>query len=101
MSEIINPKIQSAYEGDLKAGYNKVSNAAQKAVESFATLVDKIAQLKKLSSGTEAKDKVSQLANEMNNSQIFLTKMLTEQLQALHGVISPDAPIETPEEPQA
>lgn len=100
MSDIINPKIQSAYKGDLEAGYTKVSKAAQEAVESFATLVDKISQLKKLSSGTETKDKVSQLANEMNNSQIFLTKMLTEQLQALHGVINPNAVIEGQEEQQ-
>ena len=53
-----------------------------------------------LGSGTKVKDEVEKAANEMNNAQVFLTKMLTEQLDTLHGVINPNAVIEGQDELQ-
>lgn len=91
----INLKVQVALQGDLVSRYEKLEKAADSITKSFATFVDELTKLKQASSLTDLKVPVNQIASEMNNNSIFLTKMLTEQLRSLHGIINPEGFIES------
>ena len=84
-----NEKIDQAFSLDLATKYKKVEKKASEAIGSFASLVDELIKLKELSSGTQAKEKITRLAGELNNSSVFFAKMITEELGKIHEVVTP------------
>ena len=86
-----NIKVQRAYSLDLENKYKKVEKKADETIKSFATLIDELSKLSELSSGTEAKETVTKLTGELNNSSVFFTRMISDELSKLRGVITPDA----------
>ena len=88
--------IQRAYISDLTESLPKLERRASEAIKSFADLVAELNNVSKLSNGTPVKEQVSNLTANMNNTQVFFTKMLTEQLGLMHNIInSPEEPTET------
>lgn len=89
--------IQRAYISDLTESLPKLERRASEAIKSFADLVAELNKVSKLSNGTPVKEQVSNLTANMNNTQVFFTKMLTEQLGLMHNIISsdPEQPTET------
>ena len=88
--------IQRAYISDLTESLPKLERRASEAIKSFADLVAELNNVSKLSNGTPVKEQVSNLTANMNNTQVFFTKMLTEQLGLMHNIInSPEQPTET------
>lgn len=80
-------KVQQSFDADVAKRVGKVEGKANEAIQSFASLVEEINNLQKDSLGTTKKEEVNQLANDMNNSQVMLTRMLTANLEALHGIV--------------
>ena len=89
-SALGNAKIQEAYDKVVDTRMQKVSQRANSAIQSFADLISEINKLQNESKGTSAKKEVAEIANDMNNSSVMLTRMLTAQLETLHGVVRPD-----------
>ena len=88
--------IQRAYISDLNSSLPKLEKKASEAIKSFADLVDELNKVTKLSTGTPVKEQVSNLTANMNNTQVFFTKMLTEQLGLMHNIVNnPEEPTET------
>ena len=94
----VNPKIQDAFYKDLTTRYEQLEKVADKTIKSFADFVSELSKLKQASTGTDIRDPVTKLAGEMNNNTIFLTKMISEQLKSLHGIINPYGLIESGED---
>ena len=89
---IKNEKIEQAFSVELEAKYKKVEKEASRAIGSFATLVEELVKLKELSTGTQAKEEITKLTSELNNSSVFFAKMISEELNKLHGIVSPETP---------
>ena len=85
-----NAKIQEAYDKAVETRMQKVSQRANNAIQSFSDLISEINKLQNESKGTTAKKEVETIANDMNNSTVMLTRMLTAQLETLHGIVRPD-----------
>lgn len=94
----VNPKIEQAFSTDLSLKYKQVEKRASDAIGSFASLVDELIKLKELSKGTPAKETVTKLAGELNNSSVFFTKMISEELQKIHQIVNSGTPDINPEE---
>jgi hypothetical protein len=86
-----NPKVQAAYQSDLTERYQKLEKAADQTIQSFANLIDELGKLKQDSAGTEVKEPLGKITNEVNNSSVYITKMLAEQMQLIHGTLNPAA----------
>ena len=87
---ITNPKIQQSFNADLGSRLTKVDKKASQAMQSFAELVSEINKLQVDSKGTTGGREVASLANDLNNSQVMVTRMLEAQLAALHKVAKPE-----------
>ena len=85
-----NTKIEQAFNTDLASKYKNVEKKASEAIGSFAKLVDELIKLKELSTGTQAKQQITKLTTELNNSSVFFTKMISEELGSLHNIINPN-----------
>ena len=92
-----NPKIEQAFAIDLATKYKQVEKKASEAIGSFAGLVEELIKLKELSKGTPAKETITKLAGELNNSSVFFAKMISEELGKIHQIVTPadTAPTET------
>ena len=84
-----NERIEKALRHELEAKYKRVESEAGKAISSFASLVNELIKLKEVSTGTQAKEKITKLTCELNNTSVFFAKMITEELSMLHKVINP------------
>lgn len=93
-STLMNSKIQQAYEVAVEKRVDKVNKKANDAIKSFADLVDEINKLQVESKGTTVNKEVSTLGTDMSNSMVMMTRMLTAQLEALHGIVKPDETVE-------
>ncbi len=87
-----NPQIQRSYISDLTNNLPKLEKKASEAIKSFAELVDELNKVNNLSNGTPVKDQIKDLAANMNNTQVFFTRMLTEQLGVMHNIVSGETP---------
>ena len=94
-SALGNTKIQEAYDKAVDSRMQKVTQRANSAIQSFADLITEINKLQNESKGTTVKKEVETIANDMNNSTVMLTRMLTAQLETLHGVVRPTEEAET------
>ena len=83
-------QIQKAYISDLTDNLPKLEKKASEAIKSFAELVSELNKVSKLSNGTPVKDQIKDLTANMNNTQVFFTKMLTEQLGVMHNIVNGD-----------
>ena len=81
-------QIQRSYVGDLTSSLPTLNKKANEAIKSFAELVIELNKVSQLSNGTPVKEQVKSLTANMNNTQVFFTKMLTEQLGAMHDIVS-------------
>lgn len=93
-----NPKIEQAFTLDLATKYKQVEKKASEAIGSFANLVEELIKLKELSKGTPAKESVTKLAGELNNSSVFFTKMISEELEKIHKIVNVTPSSNSPEE---
>ncbi|MBI1858207.1 MAG: hypothetical protein HYR97_03740 [Candidatus Melainabacteria bacterium] len=94
---ITNPKVQAAYQSDLVERYQKLEKAADQTIQSFANLIDELGKLKKESAGTEVKEPLGKITNEVNNSSVYITQMLAEQMKLIHGTLNPEALVSSEE----
>lgn len=85
---IINDKIENAFTVEVSKKYQQVEKEASKTIGSFSRLVDELMQLKQLSTGTKAKEQITKLASELNNSSVFFAKMISNELGQLYGIIN-------------
>ena len=85
-------KIQQSYISDLTSSLPKLEKKASEAIQSFAKLVEELNNVSQLSNGTPVNKQVKALSANMNNTQVFFTKMLTEQLGAMHNIVNGDSP---------
>ena len=91
---ISQDQIQQSYISDLTSSLPKLEKRASEAIKSFAELVDELNKVNKLSTGTPVKDQIKDLTANMNNTQVFFTRMLTEQLGAMHNIVNGNNPPE-------
>ena len=90
-SETINKnKIQEAFDIAASRKYQQVEKKASETIGAFQNFVDELIKLKELSVSASAKDKITQLTNELNNSSVFFTKILTSGLGELHTALNTD-----------
>ena len=85
-------QIQRSYISDLTDNLPKLEKKASAAIESFAALVDELNKVSQLSKGTPVNQQVKELSANMNNTQVFFTRMLTEQLGTMHTIVNGDNP---------
>ena len=85
-----NTKIQQAYDVVVEKRFDKVNKKANDAIQTFAQLVDEINKLQTESKGTTVNKEVATLGTDMSNSMVMVTRMLTAQLEALHGIVKPE-----------
>lgn len=97
----VGGKVEQVFSHELEAKYKKVEKEADKTISSFANLVDELIKLKELSTGTQVKEKITRLTSELNNTSVFFTKMISDELSALHGIINPNTSVEAAEFPSA
>ena len=87
----VGGRIEQVFSQELEAKYKKVEKEADKTIGSFANLVNELIKLKELSTGTQAKEKITKLTSELNNTSVFFTKMISDELGTLHKIINPNA----------
>ena len=87
-------QIQKSYISDLTSNLPKLEKKASDAIKSFAELVDELNKVGKLADGTPVKAQIKDLTANMNNTQVFFTRMLTEQLGVMHNIVNGDEPKE-------
>ena len=93
---VISPnQIQQSYISDLTDNLPKLEKKASEAIKSFAALVDELNKVSQLSSGTPVNKQVKDLSANMNNTQVFFTKMVIDQLGAMNNIVNGDIPKET------
>ncbi len=93
---VISPnQIQQSYISDLTDNLPKLEKKASEAIKSFAALVDELNKVSQLSSGTPVNKHVEDLSANMNNTQVFFTKMVIDQLGAMNNIVNGDIPKET------
>ncbi|MBI2996803.1 MAG: hypothetical protein HYY52_08895 [Candidatus Melainabacteria bacterium] len=85
-----NERVQGRFVNDVTNKLPVVERKASEAIESFARLVDELIKLKQLSTGTPAKEQITKLTSELNNSSVFFTKMISDEINKLHEIVSPD-----------
>ena len=85
-------QIQQSYISDLTSNLPKLEKKASEAIKSFAELVAELNKVSQLSNGTPVKDQIKDLTANMNNTQVFFTRMLTEQLGIMHNIVNGDEP---------
>jgi hypothetical protein len=85
-------QIQKSYVSDLTDNLPKLEKKASEAIKSFAALVDELNKVSQLSSGTPVNKQVKELSANMNNTQVFFTKMLIDQLGAMNNIVKGDGP---------
>lgn len=85
-NSIASSRVQEA----LTERYQRLEKAADQTIQSFANLIDELSKLKKDSAGSNVKDQVAKLTGEMNNSSVYITKMLAEQMKLIHSTINPE-----------
>ena len=83
-------QIQQSYISDLTSNLPKLEKKASDAIKSFADLVDELNKVGKLADGTPVKAQIKDLTANMNNTQVFFTRMLTEQLGVMHNIVNGD-----------
>lgn len=83
-------QIQKSYISDLTSNLPKLEKKASEAIKSFAELVDELNKVSQLSNGTPVKDQLKDLTANMNNTQVFFTRMLAEQLGVMHNIVNGD-----------
>ncbi len=81
-------KVQEAFDVAATRKYQQVEKKASETIGAFQNLVDELIKLKELGVGASAKDKITQLTNELNNSSVFFAKVLTSGLGELHTAIN-------------
>ena len=86
--------IQKSYISDLTENLPKLEKKASEAIKSFAALVDELNKVNQLSSGTPVNKQVKELSANMNNTHVFFTKMLIDQLGAMNNIVKGDGPQE-------
>ena len=84
-------QIQKSYISDLTSNLPKLEKKASDAIKSFAELVDELNKVGKLADGTPVKAQIKDLTANMNNTQVFFTRMLTEQLGVMHNLVNGDS----------
>ena len=84
-------QIQHSYITDLTSNLPRLEKKASDAIKSFKELVDELNKVSQLSNGTPVKDQMKSLTANMNNTQVFFTKMLTEQLGTMHNIVNGDS----------
>ena len=83
-------QIQQSYISDLTSNLPKLEKKASDAIKSFAELVDELNKVGKLADGTPVKAQIKDLTANMNNTQVFFTRMLTEQLGVMNNLVNGD-----------
>ena len=100
--EINNPaiddRLSEVINKDLEAKYKKVEKEADKTISSFANLVSELIKLKEISAGSQAKEQITKLTNELNNTSVFFARMISDELGVLYKVINPKETDEVPTE---
>ena len=91
-------QIQKSYISDLTNNLPRLEKKASDAINSFADLVAELKKVSDLSAGTPVKDQIKDLTANMNNTQVFFTKMLTEQLGVMHNIVNGDEPDNEPKQ---
>ncbi len=85
-------QIQKSYTNDLTNSLPRLEKKASDAIKSFAELVRELNEVSQLSNGTPVKEQIKHLTANMNNTQVFFTKMLTDQLGAMHNIVNNEDP---------
>ena len=88
MSASYNQQIQQSYISDLTDKLPKLEKKASEAIKSFAALVDELNNVNKLSTGTPVRDQINAVTANMNNTQVFFTKMLLDQIGAMNNIVN-------------
>lgn len=88
-------QVKQAYIQELTTNLPTLERKANEAIKSFADLVSELNKVSNLSNGTPVKEQVSKLTGELNNSSVFFTKMIAEELGKLHGIVNPIGSNET------
>ena len=89
---ISSEQIQRSYIGDLTESLPGLNKRATDAINSFARLVEDLQKVSELATGTPVKNQIKDLTANMNNTQVFFTRMLTEQLGVMHNIVSGETP---------
>ena len=82
--------IEERYINSLVSNLPKLDDKASKVVKSFAEFIDELNKVNKLSNGTSIKEKITKLTGELNNSSVFFTQMISDELSKLHSIVNPD-----------
>ncbi len=85
-------QIQKSYISDLTSNLPKLEKKASEAIKSFAELVDELNKVSQLSNGTPVNKQVKELSANMNNTQVFFTKMLIDQLGTMNNIVNGGEP---------
>ncbi len=85
-------QIKQSYISDLTNSLPRLERRASEAIQSFSELVQELQKVSDLGAGTPVKDQIKDLTANMNNTQVFFTRMLTEQLGVMHNLVNNDNP---------
>lgn len=88
MTTTSSNQIQRSYISDLTDSLPGLNRRATDAINSFAKLVEDLKKVSDLATGTPAKDQIKSLTANMNNTQVFFTKMLIDQLGAMNNIVN-------------
>ena len=88
----LNTKIEQSYINDFTNSLPRLNDKAAKAINSFKELVEDLQKISNLATGTPIKDQIKSLTANMNNTQVFFTQTLTEQLGVMHNIVNGDNP---------
>lgn len=86
-NDIGNTKVLKAYNESYADRVGKVNKRANETIKSFADLVGEINRLQNDAAGTPKRKEVEAIANDLNNSNVMLTRMLAANIEALNGII--------------
>lgn len=89
--------IQQRYIDGLAGNLPSLDRKASEAIKSFAELVEELNKVSKLSTGTPAKEQLTKLTGELNNTSVFFAKMLGDELGKIHEIVTPGVSKETTE----
>ena len=87
---VTSENISRAYVQELTSNLPALEKKASDAIKSFADLVAELNKVNKLSNGTPVKEQITKLTGELNNSSVFFTKMISDELTKLHGIVYSD-----------
>ena len=89
---VTSNQIQKSYASDLVDSLPRLERKASEAISKFADLVAELNKVSQLSNGTPVNKQVKELSANINNTQVFFTKMLSEQLGIMHEVVKGTGP---------